>query len=114
MYQILSEEFGLYGLKLHQHEEGDFGWSITYLDDDGSTFGSESDGVSYAYAFDALKAAMIRLAELFQSDGALDETKPPTNEGEMSILAGKGTRTPDILLGKKSVAVKPSELEVQS
>lgn len=105
MQTILSEKFGLYRVELHQHEEGDFGWHIIYLDDDGSTYGSESDGQPYTTAYHALKAGMLRLAELFQRDEAFEEAFE---------LAGNGIRTRDILLGNFPLSVKSTDGEVQS
>lgn len=114
MHQILREEFGLYRIEIGQEDDG-FYYDIYWLDDDKSPFVHESSNQPYTTGVGALKVGLVRLAELFWRDVEdVMETKTPTNEGARLTGAGKGTRTPDILLGKKSVAVKPSELEVQS
>ncbi|HSS99792.1 MAG TPA: hypothetical protein VLK33_22310, partial [Terriglobales bacterium] len=68
MNEIVSEKFGLYRVTIHQHEEGDFGWGIEYLDEDGSQFGCEGNGKAYPTGYMALKHALLRLAELFWQD----------------------------------------------
>lgn len=100
MHQILSERFGLYQVTVVQETANEqFFCDIDFLEEDGTPFMHDSGMANFSNGLDALKHGMAQIAELYWDD---------------LEIAGKGTRTPDILLGKKSVTVKPSEMEVQS